>query len=227
MSSRIRSSGWVALVLACSALTVACASGRAASNAGGSPASSPSASGGARSIAESSMSVRSSMPSIRSQTAPPPLPMDSCRPATLRVSRGPRVSPATGERSLQFAVTAASPPCTILGYPKVTLLTATGSPEPFTYALGRGEYITDRRPRPVAVGGGEVAYFKVAQYSCDGVGGNEVMGMNVQLPGQGFSQPLPARWIRGTYAYCTGPSKPDPADIIEVSTFESAPALVI
>ncbi len=117
-----------------------------------------------------------------------------------------------------------SVPCTVTGYPKVTLLNATRT-LPFTYVTGTGQYVTHRQPRPVMVGGGKLAYFLVAKYRCDIGDADPATGMNVLLPGQGTTYSVPQRWLQGTFQLCTGGTTAS-GNTIMISPFEPAADLL-
>ncbi|MDQ2739161.1 MAG: DUF4232 domain-containing protein [Actinomycetota bacterium] len=159
-----------------------------------------------------------------SPTTPTPTQTATARPCpagTLSIKQGPRLSPETGEHGVIIAVSnASSTPCTVTGYPEVTLRNAT-STLPFTYVAGKGQYVTHRQPRPVIVGGAKLAYFLVAKYRCD-IGVNEpATGMNVLLPGQGTTYSVPTRWLRGAFDLCKGGTTPNGSTIM-ISPFEPA-----
>lgn len=117
-------------------------------------------------------------------------------------------------------------PCTVSGYPTVTLLDAAGSALSFAYVAGKGQYVTHRRPRPVTVGGTRSAYFLVAKYRCDTGVGADVTGMNVLLPGQGTIRSVPTGWLRGAFDFCAGGPMPDPGNTIAISPVEPTVGLV-
>lgn len=148
---------------------------------------------------------------------------EPCPPGALEIGRGPQLSPASGEHGVILSVTSVGPPCTVDGYPEVTLLDAAGTPIPFTYVLGRGQYVTHRRPRPVTVGGGARAYFLIAKYRCDAGSTTAAAGLNVTLPGQATPRSVPTSWLSGGVRgldFCTGGLHPDPGNTVAISPLE-------
>ena len=158
-------------------------------------------------------------PTAASGTAKSSSPaLAACGPATLGIQQGPRLSPASGEHGLIIAISTKAPPCTVAGYPTIKFL-AKDAPIPFTYVFGKGQYVTHRRPQPVTVGGGKVAYFLVAKYRCDMGVTEGADGMTLLLPGQGTMVTPPRTWLIFSIDYCTGGAN-DPGNTIEVSPFE-------
>lgn len=75
---------------------------------------------------------------------------------------------------------------------------------------------------PDDLGSGKLAYFLVAKYRCDMGVAEEATGMNLLLPGQGTIYSVPARWLRGSFGFCTGGATPDPGNTVAISPFEPA-----
>ena len=171
-------------------------------------------------VAEAASSSAPSPSSTASSTSPASEHLGPCPPAALKLGRDPRLSPATGENGVILTITSVARPCAIVGFPAITLPDSAGSPLPFTYLDGKGQYVTHRRPLPVTVGEGSFAYVLVAKYRCDTGYSTLAEGMNVQLPGQGTIQSVPGSWIEGAFAYCTGGTIPDPGNTVDVSPFE-------
>lgn len=193
-------------VTAAASVCVAAASGCSSTSGAGSPPASGSVDSSTRSVPAAVAAVR------------------PCAPATLGIRQGPRLSPATGEHGLIIAVTGLAPrPCTVTGYPAVEFVDAAGHRIRFDYLYSKGQYVTHRRPAPVTVGGGAVAYFLVAKYRCDVHDADAAAGMNLVLPDQGTTYSVPLGWAVGDISFCSGPRSPDPGNSIEISPFEPSP----
>lgn len=171
----------------------------------------------------------SSSPASAWNPSPPVTQLVACPAGALKIGRGPQLSPATGEHGIILSVTSVAPPCTVTGYPTITMQDTTGSPIHFTYVLGHGQYVTLRPPRPVTVGAGKMAYFLIAKYRCDTGSTASAVGMTLVLPGQGTMTSVPTAWIRNdllSFDFCSGGRERDPGNTVEVSPFESATNLV-
>lgn len=209
LGRRILVIGSIATVTACSASAshIPPSTPGASRHAGGSP---------------TSIGQTTSSPSLEAQAVPGP-----CSAATLRLRSGPRVSGATGEHGVILAaIDVSTVPCTVTGYPTITFVDTTGSPIPFTYANGAGEYVTHRGPQAVTIGDGRVAYFLVAKYRCDTGYTKSATGATVRLPGQGTIYSVPTTWLVNSFSFCTGGASPDPGNTVTISPFEAATNLL-
>lgn len=203
------------LVMLCWAAIAACSSSPTAPPARVSAQSSSAHLGMSSSHAPASPSSASSASRAR--------PAHPCPAAALGIRQGPRLSPETGEHGVIIAVDSVSSiPCTVTGYPTVTLLNPAGSRVPFSYLAGKGQYVTHRPPRPVILGAGKLAYFLVAKYRCDAGVAERATAMTLALPGQGTIASVPTSWLRGTFDLCTGGTTPDPGNTVMLSPFEPA-----
>lgn len=218
----MRQPSLLALAIAALALAmVAACSGLPAYNANSAGRSSAAAI--TTTAAASSPSTTASATSAASQ---PPRP---CAAGAVKIGPGPQLSPATGENGIMLSVTSVAPPCTVVGYPTVTMLDETGAPIHFTYVVGQGQYVTHRPPQPVTVGAGKLAYFLLAKYRCDTGSTTAAAGMTLVLPGQGTIRSVPTSWFTNgvrSFDFCTGGQNPDPGNTVDISPFEPAANLV-
>jgi hypothetical protein len=91
-----------------------------------------------------------------------------CRGAHFSAALLNDVSPQTGEHAfLVRVVYLGDRPCTLRGYPEITLVAADGRVLPFDYRH-HGPYVTETPPQPLHLHSRSPAfYFKVAKYRCD------------------------------------------------------------
>lgn len=89
----------------------------------------------------------------------------------------------TGEHSESFTlINRASTPCTLRGFPAVTLYNARGTALPFHYMQGQGMYITSAAPSTVTIQPRSKAFFLVAKYRCDTGTIDDAATIRVRLP---------------------------------------------
>ncbi len=104
--------------------------------------------------------------------------------AQVLVSTGERVSEATGQHTLALALTnTGGSPCTLHGYPTVTLLGPDGQPLPFSYARSGDQMVTADPPADVTLQPGGHAYAVVNKYRCDTGDVTPARWAEVTLPG--------------------------------------------
>jgi hypothetical protein len=166
------------------------------------------------------------VPPLKSQTGAEttaPTAVD-CASASLSIAPGPRLSPQTGEEGIIAVRSASTRPCTISGYPAVTVYHG-AQPIPFTYLDGEGQYVTPRKPAHVAVGPGKIAYFLVAKYRCDTGVAEQADSAAVRLSRQDAADVIPATWLRGLFGLCNRTAPPT-GNTVTISPFEPATTLL-
>ena len=100
---------------------------------------------------------------LRQATA---LPVPTCLPDQITASNGPRIGGGLGESSLLVALTnSGRAPCILDGYPRVQLVTSTGTVLDLRQ-VAQSQFLTSAGPRPVRLGVGAAAYVLVAKYAC-------------------------------------------------------------
>jgi hypothetical protein len=155
----------------------------------------------------------------------PPLNTPPCGPGAIRASLTYPVSPQTGEHAYLFALTNSSKtPCTLDGYPHVTLSHGS-SPLPFVYRHGGGPYVTSRKPGRVNLDPGAHAYFAVAKYRCDSGVASAATLMTISHIGRAGTAVLNLSQLAITALdYCRkaipGPGT-DPGNTVTISPFEA------
>jgi len=128
------------------------------------------------------------------------------------VRPGPLLSPATGEHGDIYTVkNTGSTPCTLSGYPTVTL-TSGGRPLGFQYVHGGGPYVTRKPPVVVSLRPGATGYFLLAKYRCDLQSTATATTVRIRLPGQVTEHVLPTPTTTTEHGasvltYCTGVGK--------------------
>ena len=147
-----------------------------------------------------------------------------CAPSALVLRPGVPVSPMTGEHAVVLVLANRGPvPCSVRGYPRITLLGARGHAMPFRYADGGGTYVTSRKPATVVLAPGAAAYIVVAKYRCDLGITRTAAAIRLTLPaarGHVFTarEPIGVRGAPGL-SYCRGGSH-DPGQLVTVSPVE-------
>lgn len=140
-----------------------------------------------------------------------------CQGGDLHVAWGPSVSAATGENPLSITlVNAGAAPCTIDGYPTVTLLDAQGVALPFVYSHAGDIMVTTSAPQSVLLNPGHVAWVLINKYRCDQGNKDTVSTITVLPPNTSTTLTLsaPAEPLLG---YC---GSGDPGSIVVVSPVE-------
>jgi hypothetical protein len=165
---------------------------------------------------------------VRSKAVPaaqvPPVTPPPCLFGVVQLTLGPLLSMQTGEHAYLFALTDRSnSPCTLRGYPHVTL-SHDGRALPFVYRQGGGRYVSARKPRAVTLQPGQKAYFLVAKYRCDGKTAAPATAMNVGGARLGGGETIDLAPLHITdLDYCAhypGDAKVDPGNYITVSPTE-------
>ncbi len=92
----------------------------------------------------------------------------ACTAGELRAGKGPKVSEATGQNTLDLSLTNVSrSTCVLDGYPVVKLLGANGRSLAYRYLDGGDEMTTDAKPSPVYLPPGAKAWARINKYRCD------------------------------------------------------------
>jgi len=147
----------------------------------------------------------------------------SCRSSDLRLAVGSdRISPPIGQHPLPLTVTNASTrSCYLSGYPRVSLLDATGRELPFDVRHSGDQVVTSHPPTRVDLPPGSAAYVTINKYRCDR--GDRGSASIVQL-----APPNDATLLQATLTaaalqlgYC-GPG--DPGSIVSMSPIGATPA---
>jgi hypothetical protein len=169
-----------------------------------------------------SVAGRPALAPAGSATAPP------CRAAAIALGYGPRLSPATGEHGVYYALRNRGPvSCALAGYPDVALYTASGARLPFRYTRGRGPYVTSVPPVTIVLAPRASAYVLVAKYRCDLGIRADAATIRITLPAprravlSGAAFPSPGAGVM-VLSYCRGGSA-DPGQVVAVSPIERAP----
>src|SRR5437764_1951173 len=93
-------------------------------------------------------------------------------------------SEPTGQHTAPLVLTrVGAQPCTLDGYPAVTLLDARGRRLDFRYSHRGDEVVTAHSPRAVHVGGQGSAFFMFNKYRCDIRAQSVARWLRVRLPG--------------------------------------------
>jgi hypothetical protein len=141
----------------------------------------------------------------------------ACRPSLLELTRGPDLSPATGQNPLSFLLTnRGSGVCLLEGYPSIALFDRRGSRLPFRISHKGDQMVTSRRSVAVRVLPRHSAFLVINKYRCDLGDLRLAKTLRVALPGIRTSARLTAG-ILGSIGYC---GKGDPGSIVTVSPFE-------
>ena len=138
-----------------------------------------------------------------------------CRAADVRLALGQPIAEPTGQHSLALTLTNRSTqPCSLDGYPTVSLFDATGRVLPFDYQHHGDQVVTSQPPQPVALAPGGMAYVTFNKYRCDSGDQGTAAGLRLALPGD--STPLDVALPQDTLliGYC-GPG--DPGTTVQIS----------
>jgi hypothetical protein len=165
------------------------------------------------------VTIRSSQP-VRGASA-----AAACRAGLLRTSLDPLGLPgASGETITVFKVMNLSPePCTVRGYPSVSVLDARGSTVAFTYSDGPyggfAPYVTAIAPQQIRVAAAGSVFFALAKYRCDD--GHQLVARTIRIgiPGQ---EPVTVSgsFVGQLVPVCSGSGNPDPGQTIQISPIE-------
>ncbi|MGZ4747163.1 MAG: DUF4232 domain-containing protein [Oryzihumus sp.] len=165
-------------------------------------------------------------------TSPPvALPHSSgraCVTSMLKLGRGEAVSAMTGEHALIFRLTnGGTQPCSVSGYPAVTLLDGHGAAMPFRYTHGQSQYVTHARPESLLLPPTASAYFLVAKYRCDVGSAGDAVTIRVSL-GTNAATLIgrAAGPVEGVLSYCLG-GPADPGQVVDISPIEATPGATL
>ncbi|HLW93781.1 MAG TPA: DUF4232 domain-containing protein [Solirubrobacteraceae bacterium] len=144
----------------------------------------------------------------------------SCTASSLALRQGPLVVPKTMQLPLLLElVNDGRSACTIVGYPRIVLLSAGGTVFPFAYRDGGDEEVTSRRPAAVTLRPGGVAFVLLNKSPCIG-NVNGRLARQVRLTPPGTSATLALRDLRGLFPdYCAAG---DPGHRVDVSPIEAS-----
>ena len=146
----------------------------------------------------------------------------SCATSSLALRQGPLVVPKTMQLPIMLElVNDGRAACTLEGYSRIVLLSASGTVYPFAYRDGGDEEVTSARPAAVTLRTGGVAYVLLNKLACLGnVNGRLARQARVTPPGA--KSALALRSLRGFYLdYCAAG---DPGHRVDVSPVEASPA---
>jgi hypothetical protein len=138
------------------------------------------------------------------------------------LAEGELVNEATGQHTVLYEMrNGSSRPCTLNGYPQITIFDGKGEPVPFIYAGHGDQMITNSKPHLVVVEPAGVAYFGVNKYRCDRGDVTEPVRIDIRLVNG-------ARFVAAindmrSFAYC-GPD--DPGDAVSISPLEQTQVAV-
>lgn len=152
-----------------------------------------------------------------------------CRPAQLRLHKGPRVSEKTQQETAIFMLrNVSSRPCGVAeqdnnGYPVVALwtaLTAHGRYLPFRYRDHGDQMLTSAKPHLVVLASGGRAYFGINKSACVGRSIGTARYLTMFPLGQ-LQQRLRSYPVFG---YC---GRHDPGHVVDISPFEKTVRAVL
>jgi hypothetical protein len=147
------------------------------------------------------------------QSAPPP-----CRSSDLDLDAGQPVSEPTGQHTVSVMLTNRSmQPCSLFGYPQVTLLDASGQALPFEYRHQGDQVVTSAAPKQFELPPGAGAYVTINKYRCDLGDQSLARTLVLFLPGDRTSLSMSLRSSSGVFGFC-GPN--DPGSIVSISPLE-------
>ncbi|GAA1241909.1 DUF4232 domain-containing protein [Oryzihumus leptocrescens] len=150
-----------------------------------------------------------------------------CEISMLRLGHGPVVSPMTGENAIIFSLTnVGTRPCSLFGYPAVTLLDGHGAAMPFRYTHGQSQYVTHARPASVLLPPAASAYFLVAKYRCDMEVVSHASSVRVSLGSDLATLAGPTSGGVGILAYCLG-APTEPGRAVDLSPIEATPGATL
>lgn len=145
-----------------------------------------------------------------------------CATSSLALRQGPFVVPKTMQLPLLLElVNDGRSACALKGYPRIVLLSASGTVFPFAYRDGGDEEVTSSRPAAVMLRPGGAAYVLINKGPCLG-NVNGRLARQVRLAPPGATATLALRSLRGLLPdYCPAG---DPGHRIEVSPVTATPA---
>lgn len=129
----------------------------------------------------------------------------------------------TGENAIIFSLSnVGRRPCSLSGYPAVTLLDGHGAAMPFRYTQGQSPYVTHARPASVLLPPTASAYFLVAKYRCDVRVVSQASTIQVSLGSDRAKLVGPTTGGVGILAYCLG-EPTEPGRTVDISPIEATP----
>lgn len=143
----------------------------------------------------------------------------ACSSRQIKAANGPFVGGASGEMSMTITLVNSGPgPCWLYGYPRLRLVTATGTTLGFSQTHSN-QYIMEVPPRRVLLGVGAMAYVEIAKYRCDLGVIRTASQVQLTLPGpsEATTVPIPTRVL----SYCKGGPR-DPGNAIAFTAVESS-----
>lgn len=138
-----------------------------------------------------------------------------CRSPDLDLETGPLVSEPTGQHTISLTLTnRSSHACSLIGYPRVMLLAASGQVLPFDFRHQGDQVVTSAAPQQIELTPGAVAYVTLNKYRCDLGDQALVSSLQLLLPGDQTTLGLSLPAESGVFGFC-GPG--DPGSIVSIS----------
>jgi len=144
----------------------------------------------------------------------------SCASAALALRQGPRVVPRVMQLPLLLEiVNDGHSTCTLAGYPRIALLSLSGTVYPFAYRDGGDEQVTGHRPVAVTLRPGGGAFVLINKNACI-ASVNGRLARQVRLTPPGGTGTLTLRSLSGYFLdYC---GAGDPGHRVDVSPVEAS-----
>lgn len=142
-----------------------------------------------------------------------------CLPARMKAAKGERIGGASQELAMLIVLTnEGAGPCMLDGYPRVQLVTATGTDLRLSQVAQVASFVTSVRPHVVLLRPGGVAYVLVAQFACALGSLKQAAVMRLSLPGAAddTAVSIPS----AEFALCKGGTTPPQKNVIAVTPVE-------